>query len=189
MATRTAGVGYVIDTRAGQFTVQALAGGLIAVAAHSPKIAIRDWKGSIQMAASALEGVSLQVRVNAVPLEVLDELRDDDRQEDSPPDEQGSAGNRSVPEVVFDSREAGTEKLKDALYRLRVRGRLTLHGVSNDQDFVAPASFRVDSACAYGTFTPLQSDTTYASHSIAWGSLRRQDELKFSFYAIARRPE
>jgi len=33
------------DTTANRFTVQAFAGGRIAVLAHCPKIAIRDWRG------------------------------------------------------------------------------------------------------------------------------------------------
>ena len=188
MATRTAGVRYVIDTRASQFTVQALAGGLIAVAAHSPKIAIRDGKGSIQMAASALEGFSLPVRVNAVSLEVLDELRDDDRGEIHRRMNREVLETDRLPEVVFDGREVRPEKLEDPLYRLRVRGRWTLPGVSNDQDFVAPASFGVDSAAPTAPLRRCRA--IQHTHRIdRLGTLRRQDELKFSFYAIARRPE
>jgi hypothetical protein len=78
MPTSAASVSYVIDARASQFTVQAFASGLIAAVAHSPKIAIRDWTGAIQVPSGTLEGASLQVRVAASSMEVLDELRDDD---------------------------------------------------------------------------------------------------------------
>ena len=79
MTTSAPGVHYVIDTRASQFTVQAFADGLIKAVAHSPKIAIRDWTGKIQVPSGTLEDASLQVRLKAGALEVLDELRDDDR--------------------------------------------------------------------------------------------------------------
>ena len=90
---------------------------------------------------------------------------------------------------MYDGTEVQAEKLRDDLYRLNVRGRLTLHGVSNDQDFVAQASLGVDSARAYGAFTLLQSDYNIRIASIAGGTLKLQDELKFSFYVVARKPE
>jgi polyisoprenoid-binding protein YceI len=189
MATNAASIRYVIDKRASQFTVQAFASGLIAAVAHSPKIAIRDWTGTVQMASSALIDASLQVRVKTASLEVLDELRDDDRREIHRVMNREVLETEQFPEVVYDSAEVMAEKLRDDLYRLNVRGRLTLHGVSNDQDFVAQVSLGVDSARAYGTFTLLQSDYNIRIASIAGGTLKLQDELKFSFYVVARKPE
>jgi polyisoprenoid-binding protein YceI len=189
MATSAASsIRYVIDTRASQFTVQAFASGLIASVAHSPKIAIRDWKGIIQVASSTLERASLQVRVSAASMEVLDELRDDDRREIHRVMNKEVLESARFPEITYDSTEVVAEKLKDDLYRLNVRGRLTLHGVSNEQDFVAQASLGVDSARAHGTFTLLQSDYNIRIASIAGGTLKLQDELKFSFYVVARKP-
>ena len=189
MTTDVASVRYVVDARTSQFTVQAFASGLISAVAHSPKIAIRDWKGTVQMASSNLENASLQVRVNAASLEVLDELRDDDRREIHRVMNQEVLETARFPEVAYDSSQIHAEKLREDLYRLNVRGRLHLHGVSNDQDFVAQASLGVDSARAYGTFTLLQSDYNIRIASIAGGTLKLQDGLKFSFYVVARKGE
>jgi polyisoprenoid-binding protein YceI len=188
MTTSVAGVRYVIDTRTSQFTVQAFASGLISAIAHSPKIAIRDWTGEVQMASGALEGASLKVRVKAASLEVLDELPDSDRRELHRVMNREVLETADFPEIVFDSTMAA-ERLKEDLFRLNVRGRLTLHGVTNDQDFVAQASLGVDSARAYGSFTLLQSDYNIRIASIAGGTLKLQDELKFSFYVVARKAE
>jgi polyisoprenoid-binding protein YceI len=141
------------------------------------------------MASSNLENASLQVRVNAASLEVLDELRDDDRREIHRVMNQEVLETARFPEVAYDSSQIHAEKLREDLYRLNVRGRLHLHGVSNDQDFVAQASLGVDSARAYGTFTLLQSDYNIRIASIAGGTLKLQDELKFSFYVVARKGE
>jgi polyisoprenoid-binding protein YceI len=187
MATN-ASVRYVIDTRASQFTVQAFASGLIAAVAHSPKIAIRDWTGTVDVSSGALENASLKVRVNAASLEVLDELRDDDRREIHRVMKKEVLETERYPEIAYDSTEVLAEKLRDDLYRLNVRGKLSLHGVSNDRDFVAQASLGVDSARAYGAFTLLQSDYNIRIASIAGGTLKLQDELKFSFYVVARKP-
>jgi polyisoprenoid-binding protein YceI len=188
-ATSSGSIRYVVDTRASQFTVQAFASGLIASIAHSPKIAIRDWTGVVQMASIALEGASLKVRVKPASLEVLDELPDADRRELHRVMNREVLETAEFPEIVYDSSEVAAEKLREDLYRLNVRGKLTLHGVSNDEDFVAQASLGVDSARAYGSFTLLQSDYHIRIASIAGGTLKLQDELKFSFYVVARKAE
>ena len=188
MTTSVASIRYVIDARTSQFTVQAFASGLISAVAHSPKIAIRDWTGAVQMASGSLEGASLKILVKAASLEVLDELPDADRRELHRVMNKEVLETAQFPEIIYDSTMAA-ERLKEDLYRLNVRGRLHLHGVSNDQDFVAQASLGVDSARAYGSFTLLQSDYNIRIASIAGGTLKLQDELKFSFYVVARKAE
>jgi len=188
-ASSRSGVRYLVDTRTSQFTVQAFASGLIATIAHSPKIAIRDWTGVVQMASSKLDSASLEVRVTSSSLEVLDELPDRDRRELHRVMYNEVLEIEQFPEVVYDSMEVAAEKLKEDLYRLNVHGRLTLHGISNDQDFVAQASLGVDSVRAHGSFTLLQSDYNIRIASIAGGTLKLQDELKFTFYVVARKAE
>jgi len=188
-ASSRSGVRYLVDTRTSQFTVQAFASGLIATIAHSPKIAIRDWTGMVQMASGKLESASLEVRVHSSSLEVLDELPDRDRRELHRVMYNEVLEIEQFPEVVYDSMEVAAEKLKEDLYRLNVHGRLTLHGISNDQDFVAQASLGVDSVRAHGSFTLLQSDYNIRIASIAGGTLKLQDELKFTFYVVARKAE
>jgi polyisoprenoid-binding protein YceI len=188
-AAGTAAVRYVIDTRASQLTVQAFADGLIKVIAHSPKIAIREWTGMIQAPTTTLEDASLQVRVNAASLEVLDELRENDRREIHRVMNEEVLETAEFPEIVYESTQVKAEKLKDDLYRVNVLGKLRLHGISNDHSFVAQVALGVDSARAYGAFTLRQSDYDIRIASIAGGTLKLQDELKFSFYVVARKPE
>ncbi len=188
MTTSVAGTRYMIDTRTSQFTVQAFASGLISAIAHSPKIAIRDWTGTVQMASGSLEGASLKVRVKPASLEVLDELPDADRRELHRVMNKEVLETAEFPGIIYDGTMAA-EKLKEDLYRLNVRGRLNLHGITNDQDFVAQASLGVDSARAYGSFTLLQSDYNIRIASIAGGTLKLLDELKFSFYVVARKAD
>jgi polyisoprenoid-binding protein YceI len=189
MTTSAVSMRYVVDTRVSQFTVQAFASGLISAVAHSPKIAIRDWTGTFQTTSSTLEHASLRVQIKAASLEVLDELRDADRREIHRVMFQEVLETGRFPEVVYESREISAEKLKDDLYRLAVRGRLDLHGVSNEASLVAQVAFGVDTARAHGSFTLLQSDYDIRIASIAGGTLKLQDELKFSFFVVARKSE
>ena len=62
-----------------------------------------------------------------------------------------------------------------------------LHGVVNEHSFAAQVALGVDSARAYGEFKVRQTDYVFGVASIAGGTLRLQDELKFSFYVVARK--
>jgi polyisoprenoid-binding protein YceI len=189
VSTASAGAGerYVIDTRASQFTVQAFASGLIAAVAHSPKIAMRDWAGEVQVATNAVGNSSLRVRVKSASLEVLDELKESDRHEIHRVMKIEVLETDRYPEIVYESSEVKLEKLKEDLYRACVNGKLSLHGVTNDHEFFSQVALGVDTARAYGNFSLRQSDYSIRIASIAGGTLKLQDELKFSFYVVARR--
>jgi polyisoprenoid-binding protein YceI len=186
-ASAGASVRYVFDTRASQFTVQAFADGLISSVAHSPKIAIREWTGEVQVAAGATGSSSLKVRVESASLEVLDELKESDRREIQRVMKIEVLETNRFPEIAYESSEVRLEKQKEDLYRASVVGRLHLHGVTGEQKFFSQVALGVDTARAYGNFSLRQSDYNIKIASIAGGTLKLQDELKFSFYVVARR--
>lgn len=180
-------VQYEVDPKASQFTVQAFASGLISAAAHSPKIAIRGWKGVVSFAPDTISDASLKVSIRSGTLEVLDDLREADRRELHRVMFDDVLEVKRFPEVTYESSYIGVERIKDNLNRVNVEGRLTLHGVTNGQSFFSQVAFGVDSFRAYGEFTLLQSDYGIRIASIAGGTLKLQDELKFSFYVVARK--
>ncbi|MGH9504394.1 MAG: YceI family protein [Terriglobales bacterium] len=170
-----------------QFTVQAFASGLASAVAHSPKIAIRDWAGEARINPGSLGDASIKVRLKTASLEVLDELRDSDRRELHRIMNQEVLETSRFPEAYFESSGVKAEKQKDDLYRLTVKGKLTLHGVENDHTFTSQLALGVDSARAYGEFKVRQTDYDIRVASIAGGTMRLQDELKLSFYVVARK--
>ena len=180
-------VQYAIDTRASQFTVQAFASGLISAVAHSPKIAIRGWKGDITFVPDTLADAALKVIIKSGSLEVLDELRESDRRELQRVMYEEVLETRKFPEIVFESSTIGVERLKDNLSRVNVEGKLALHGTTGGHAFFSQVAFGVDSFRAYGEFTLLQSDYGIKIASIAGATLKLQDELKFSFYVVGRK--
>ena len=183
------GVHYVMDTRLSQFTVQAFASGMISVVAHSPKIAIRDWTGEVRFEPDSLRDASLVVRGKTASFEVLDELRDDDRRQLHRVMQQEVLEVATFPEFVFESSGVTAEKQKQDIYRVNVMGKLTLHGVTNGHSFFAQVAFGADSFRAYGDFTLSQTDYAIKVASIAGGTLKLQDELKCSFYAVGKKRE
>ena len=190
MAQPGVGVGraqYVMDTKVSQFTVQAFASGLISVVAHSPKIAVREWKGDVDFVPDPLADAHFSMKAKSASLEVLDELRDDDRRQLQSVMYQEVLETARFPEFTFESSAIDAKRQKESLYQISITGRLTLHGVSNTQALVAQVAFGVDSFRAYGEFTVLQTDYGIKVASIAGGTLKLQDELKCSFYVIGRK--
>ena len=183
------GVHYVMDSKLSQFTVQAFASGMIAVVAHSPKLAIRDWEGETGFVPDTIKDAYLLLKAKTASLEVTDELSEDDRRVLHRVMHQEVLESTKFPEFTFESSAIDVEREKQDLYRLNVTGGLTLHGVRNPQSFVAQVVFGVDSYRAYGSFTIFQSDYGLKIASIAGGTLKLRDELKCSFYVVARKKQ
>ena len=72
-------VKYAMDTVASRFTVQAFATGMLSAFGHNPTIAIRDYDGEIQFAPDSVENASVRVTVRTSAMEVVDEMKNDDR--------------------------------------------------------------------------------------------------------------
>jgi polyisoprenoid-binding protein YceI len=149
---------YAVDIRASQFTVQAFASGLISAVAHSPKIAIRDWTAEMTFDPGMLKDASLRVKIKAASLEVLDELRDDDRRELHRVMNQDVLETAKFPNINFQSLEVTGVRTKAEQFRVHILGDLTVHGVTNKQTIVAQVALGLDSLRAFGEFTLLQTD-------------------------------
>jgi polyisoprenoid-binding protein YceI len=74
-------VRYSMDAAQSQFTVHAFASGLAAVVAHNPKFAIRDFRGEARFNSDTLRDASIQIRIKAASLELMDEVSEYDRGE------------------------------------------------------------------------------------------------------------
>jgi polyisoprenoid-binding protein YceI len=178
---------YAIDTKVSQFTIQAFASGLISVVAHSPKIAVRDWRGEIQFGPESTKDAAVSISAKTGSLEVLDDLRQDDRRQLQRVMYHEVLEIERFPEFRFESSAVEAKKQKESIFQIGISGSLNLHGVSNPQSFVAQVAFGVDTFRAYGEFTVLQTDYGIKVAQIAGGTLKLQDELKCSFYVIGRR--
>jgi polyisoprenoid-binding protein YceI len=179
-------VQYAIDPKVSQFTVQAFANGLISAVAHSPKIAIRDWTGNATFVPETLTDAKINATIKPSSLEVLDEMSDSDKRELHRVMYE-VLETRRFPEVIFDSSFITANRQKEFLYRVNVEGNLTLHGCTNRLMFFSQVAFGVDSFRAHGEFSLLQSDYEIKIASIAGGTLKLQDELKFRFYFVGRK--
>jgi polyisoprenoid-binding protein YceI len=179
-------VRYVIDSTVSRFTVQAFAGGLFSALGHDPVIAISDFSGEAQVSTD-LEHSSLVVTVEASALRVVSDMSDKDRIEVERVMHERVLQSEQYPEIVYKCSRVSASKTGEAQYWAALNGDLTLHGVTRGLTIPARVTVSEENLKASGNFSLRQSDYEIELVSVAGGTLKVKDELKFSFEIVAKR--
>jgi polyisoprenoid-binding protein YceI len=187
MVTTT--VRYAIEPRLSRFTIQAYAGGFLSGFGHNPTIAIRDFTGDARFSPDAPGESSLCLKIRADSLEVTNDVSDKDRREIERTMKEQVIQTVQYPDIVYQGSVASISELGPSRYRVNLNGKLSLHGVSRDQQLVADMSLNGETLRAFGTFSVLQSNFGIKLVSVAGGVLKVKDELKCSFDIAARKQE
>jgi polyisoprenoid-binding protein YceI len=177
---------YLIDAGVSRFTVRAFAGGLLSGLGHNPVVAIRGFNGEARWDPAAPIQASLRMVVLAASLAVQNDVSDKDRREmeRGMQDEVLEIGR--YPEIVFES--TGVSAVQgDGPVRVKIDGNLTLHGVTRPQSLPAQLAPMGDTLRASGEFALRQTDFRIKLASVAGGTLKIKNELKFTFDIVARR--
>jgi len=180
-------VHYQIDPGRSRFVVRAFVGGLLSSFGHNHTIAIRDFSGEVQFTPDSPEASSLQMRIGADSLAVIDEVSDNDRRDIEQRMRADVLETGKYPEIVFHSASVTANRTADGQYQLKVSGDLTLHGVTHRVLIPARLSLGGNDLHARGEFSLRQSDYKITPPSVAAGTIKVKDELKFSFDIVARR--
>jgi polyisoprenoid-binding protein YceI len=182
-------VHFEIDAKASLFTVQAFAAGMIAVIAHSPKFAIRDIEGEIKFVPGSMQGASVALTMNAGSLEIMDEVSAADRREIERTMFDEVMEKSIYPRIEYRSSHVSGSKTSENMFRMNVTGELTLHGIKRGVGITAQVVTGEDSLRAQGHFSLMQSDFGLKIASVAGGTMRLKDELKFAYFIVARRKD
>jgi len=186
-STRSApAASYKIDASQSRFMVRAFAGGFLSAFAHDHNIAIRDFSGEAQFTYGTVEPASLQLKIKSASLAVTDKVSASDRQkiEGTMRDEVLEVGK--YPEIVFKSTSVSASKTGDGQYQAKIAGDLTLHGVTRPLTITAQLEFGDAVLRARGGFSLKQSSYEIKPVSVAGGTVKVKDELRFSFEIVAK---
>jgi polyisoprenoid-binding protein YceI len=178
---------FAIDAKASLFTVQAFAAGMIAVVAHSPKFAIRDFAGDMVFVPGSMQNASVHVTIQVGSLEIMDEVSKADRREIDRVMFDEVLEKTTYPTVEYNSSRVTNTKMNENVYRVNVVGDLMLHGLTRGVTLDAQVVTGEDSVRAQGSFAIMQSQFGLKIASIAGGTLKLRDELRFSYFIIGRR--
>jgi polyisoprenoid-binding protein YceI len=180
---------YRFDPGRSRFTVHAFAGGLLSFAAHSPTFAVRDFAGQLRWQPEAPADAGLDVTVRAEALQLTDIVRPADRDEIEGRMRREVLETAAYPEVRFQSEQITTVAAAVPRYRLRIAGRLALHGVTRPLTIEAELMHYSDGARLGGEFPLRMSEFHIRPVTALGGAIKLRDELRLAFDIVAWRQE
>jgi polyisoprenoid-binding protein YceI len=178
---------YRVDAKQGRFVVQAFSEGLLSAFGHNPTIAIRDVSGRICFRPETFAEASIELSVKADSLSVTDNISDKDRAEMERTMREEVLETARYPEVTYRSTSVSANRIFEGMYRIRMLGELSLHGVTREQPIEGQLTVSTDSIRASGECRLKQSDHKIKRVSVAGGTLKVKDEVKLSFEIVARK--
>lgn len=178
---RAEGARYRIDSAQSRFTLRAFAGGFLSAFAHDHNISIRDFNGEADFTYGTVEPASLHITIKADSLAVTDKISDSDRQKIQGTMRDEVLEVSKFPEIVFKSSGISATKTGEGQYQARIAGELTLHGVTRPLTINSQLEFGDKTLRARGAFAIKQSTFDIKPVSVAGGTIKVKDELKFTF--------
>ena len=172
---------YKINAGQSRFTVRALVGG------HDHTIAIRDFTGTVVFTYGPVTPASLQFTVKADSLAVTDHVSESDRNKIEATMRNDVLDVNNHPEITFTSTGITATRLDEGKYQTRISGDLTLHGTTRPLTINAVVTFYETRLEAEGQFALRQTEYGIRPVSVAGGTIKVKDELKFSFNIVANR--
>ena len=177
-----------MDPSQSRFTIQAFARGALSAFGHSPTFAVRDFSGELDMASDYEQPLprSLHIAVKADSLALTDPVSAKDRHEMESTMRAEVLETAVHPEIVFASLEINAQTIFTNWYRVQIRGKLDLHGVSRPHQIDAQLRIMDDGMRLSGELS-LKLSTYHIKRVTALGGLiALQDELKSVFDLFGR---
>ena len=185
-STSPATVRYVIDTPRSKFMARAFAGGLLWFKGHDHHLVARDFSGEVDVTPDSITPASLHLVVKAGSLaetgaaftepqkEIINkELREIVLHPDKYPD------------ITFQSSSVTSKPAKGGGYDVEIRGQLTLHGATRNEEIHAHVTLQGNELRAIGEFTIDRGGYGVKATSAFHGMVRVRDTVKFTFDVVA----
>ena len=172
---------FRIDSGESTLMIHAYVGGLLSSFGHNHNIAAKDISGETEYTDDTVAPASLQMQVRANSLVVTDKVSDSDRKtiEQTMRDQVLEVGK--FPEISFRSTKIEAVKKSDTDYEAKIWGEMTLHGVTHSMMINASLTFGNKTLRARGQFTLKMTDYGINPPSVAGGTIKVKDGLKFDF--------
>lgn len=175
---------YRLDPAQSRFSVQAFATGILSVLAHSPAFAVRDFRGHVRLDDGAPGRMTLDVAVKADSLVLTDQVPPGDRR-----DIEGRMRGEvleigAYPEIRYEAQDVSSSRIEPGKLRLRINGRLSLHGVTRPHPIDAEMRLYGDGLRLLGGCSLRISDYHIKPVTALGGAIKLKDELKIAFELV-----
>ncbi len=173
---------YRLDASQSKFVAHALRGGLLWFKGHDHLVAVHEFTGEAQLDRSSLAASSLEITAKTASMEETSSVFTD---------AQKKIINKELhdivllpdqyPDIVFKSTSVTGKAIGTNQYELKIKGDLTLHGVTRQITIPTRVSTNGNELRAQGDFSINRSDFKVKATSAVHGLIRVRDKLKFNF--------
>jgi len=156
---------------------------------HEHLIAAREFSGEAQLTPAMITLASLQITVNAASMaETSDDFTEQQKQIINRELREIVFEPEKYPQIVFKSTEiTGKTTTTNNSFELKIRGNLTLHGVTRRITIPARVSLVGNDMRATGEFSIDRSDFNVKATSAFHGLVRVRNKVKFTFDIVGHR--
>ncbi|MBI2875625.1 MAG: YceI family protein [Candidatus Tectomicrobia bacterium] len=187
LASEASSVGYRINDNQSRFAVEVGTAGAFGFLGHDHHIAIRKFTGEINLTPGIIKPASVEIRVKSDSLEEIGPFNRKDRQTINKRMRENVLEVAKYSEIIFKSTSVSATKAAEDKYSLKIKGNLTLHGVT--RQIVIPVEVRFDNNAlrANGNFQLDRDDYNIRTESVALGTIKVSDKLKVLFEIVAHK--
>ena len=179
---------YRLDASQSKFIAHALRGGLLWFKGHDHLIAARDFSGEAEITTDTINPASLLLVVKADSMtETNSVFTDQQKQIINKELREIVLLPAQYPDITFRSAEADGKAIGNNEYDLKIRGDLTLHGVTHPIVIPTRVTLSGNDMRARGEFSINRSDFQVKATSAFHGMVRVRNKIKFSFDVVGHR--
>ena len=179
---------YNLDSSHSKFIAHGLRGGLLWFKGHEHLVAARDFTGEAQLSPSQITASSLRLTVKTDSMgETSDAFTPQQKEIINKELREIVLEPAKYPEIVFRSTAVAGRMVGSNQYDLKIRGDLTLHGVTRQILIPAKVSVAGNDLRATGEFSIDRDDFKVKATSAFHGMVRVRGEVKFTFDIVGHR--
>src|SRR5262245_30291801 len=179
---------YLLDAAQSRFIAHAFAGGLFWFKGHDHYLAAKEFSGEAEITPDAITPASLHLVVKAASLEETGKVFTD---------QQKQIINKEVreivllpdkhPEITFQSTSVTGKALGGGRYDLKIKGNLTLIGVTRHEEIPVQVTLSGNDLRAVGEFSIDRSNYQVKATSAFHGLVTVRDKVRFEFDIVGHR--
>ena len=179
-------VTYRVNPGESRLVVQAYSDGLFSKFGHNPRLSPGQFAGEFYFESDDLASASMLFATKASSLACIDDINEKDRREIERATGDEVLESAEFPEIVFESKTVSADRIYEGFYRVRVNGILSLHGTAHEHEIDTQVRIGDGELRVEGETSVSQMKFGIKRLSFAAGTLKVKDEVKVSFYLIAR---
>ena len=179
---------YRIDAAGSKFMVRAFSGGLLWFKGHDHFIAVREFSGEVVLTPQTITPASLNMVVQTKSLvETRDVFTEQQKQIINKELREIVLETETYPTITFKSTNVSGKLRPDGAFDAKIRGDLTMHGVTKQIEIPARVTLAGNDLRARGEFDVDRGDFKVKATSAFHGMVRVRDKLEFTFDILAHR--